>query len=306
MYICVHYPNNKVLRSPFIAIPAYLCTLMTTAKPHNRSTKGSRKKKKQPSSRASHFWKILGIVTVVMLLFSIARYIYNVQHNKDAYFAHYKEFGIDLPQNFAIHGIDVSHHQGKINWPMVKSMESENVKIGFVFIKATEGYTLVDKSFKDNWFQAGLTGIPRGAYHFFIAGKSGALQAKNFIRHVPLEQGILPPVVDIEQRYGVAPALFRKQLQIMLDSLESYYKKRPIIYTYASFYNDFLDGYFDGYPLWVAHYFELKSPRTDRDWLFWQHSEQGHVYGIKRKVDFNVFSGDSTDFKKLLNPIIEK
>ena len=252
-----------------------------------------------------HFWKILGLVTLGMLLFSIALYIYNARHHKDAYFAHYKEFGIDLPENFQIHGIDVSHHQGKINWPMVKSMESQQVKIGFVFIKATEGYSLVDKSFTDNWFQAGLAGIPRGAYHFFIAGKSGALQAGNFIHHVPKEQGTLPPVIDIEQRYGVAPALFRKELQIMLDTLEHYYKQRPIIYTYASFYNDYLAGHFDDYPLWVAHYFELKSPRIHRDWLFWQHSEKGHVYGIKREVDFNVFDGDSSDFKKLVQPLAE-
>lgn len=279
---------------------------MATATPQKKPTKGKRKRKKKTTSRSVHFWKIFAIATITLLLFSIARYIYNVHRNKDAYFAHYKEFGIDLPQNFLIHGIDVSHHQGKINWPMVKSMESENVKIGFVFIKATEGYTLVDKSFKDNWFQAGLAGIPRGAYHFFIAGKSGARQAQNFIRHVPVEANTLPPVVDIEQRYGTPPSIFRKQLQIMLDSLESYYKQKPIIYTYASFYNDFLDGHFDDYPLWVAHYFELKSPRTDRDWLFWQHSEQGHVYGINRKVDFNVFSGDSSAFNKLMKTAADR
>jgi len=252
------------------------------------------------SSQSRRFWKTLGWVTAGLFVFSILLYIYNAHKNKDTYFAHYKEFGIDLPANYEIHGIDVSHHQGKINWPMVKSMESQNVRIGFVFIKATEGYQLVDKSFTDNWFQAGLLGIPRGAYHFFIPGKSGALQAANFIKHVPKEAGTLPPVIDIEQRYKIAPAVFRKELQEMLDSLEDYYKQRPIIYTYASFYNDYLEGHFDHYPLWVAHYFELKSPRTHRDWLFWQHSEQGHVYGIKRLVDFNVFSGDSSDFKQLL------
>ena len=278
---------------------------MATGKSNHkkRQRKTGKNPRKQSASRSRHFWKFLGIATLVLFIFSVVRYIYTVHHNKDAYFAHYKEFGIDLPENFAIHGIDVSHHQGTINWPMVKSMESENIKIGFVFIKATEGYSLVDKSFSDNWLQAGLAGIPRGAYHFFIPGKSGALQAANFIRHVPREQGMLPPVIDIEQRYGVAPGLFRKELQIMLDSLENYYRLKPIIYTYASFYNDYLDGYFDDYPLWVAHYFELKSPRIDRDWLFWQHSEQGHVYGIKRKVDFNVFSGDSAAFNKLLQPV---
>ena len=268
-----------------------------------RTIKKTVKTKQQVPKRSflsRHFWKLLGGITLLMLAFSILRYWYDARHQKDAYFAHYKEFGIDLPGNYEIHGIDVSHHQGKINWPMVKSMESENIKIGFVFIKATEGYRSVDKSFKENWTQAGLMGIPRGAYHFFIAGKSGALQASNFIRQVPKEKGCLPPVVDIEERYNTPAAAIRAELQIMLDSLERHYKKRPILYTYASFYNDYLDGYFDKYPLWIAHYFETKSPRVDKPWIFWQHSEQGHVYGIKRKVDFNVFSGDSTDFKQLL------
>ncbi|SEA55356.1 lysozyme [Arachidicoccus rhizosphaerae] len=274
-----------------------------TGQKNNTSRSVNKKRPKTGAAAKSgtgRFWKILGWTTLGLFVFSVLLYIYNVRRNKDTYFAHYKEFGIDLPTGYEIHGIDVSHHQGKINWPMVKSMESENVRIGFVFIKATEGYQLVDKSFTDNWFQAGLLAIPRGAYHFFIPGKSGALQAANFIRHVPREQSTLPPVIDIEQRYNVAPSLFRKELQVMLDSLEHYYKQRPIIYTYASFYNDYLDGHFDNYPLWVAHYFELKRPRTDRDWLFWQHSEQGHVYGIKKLVDFNVFTGDSSDFRKLL------
>jgi len=273
----------------------------TTPK-NKKASKNTGKTRATTRTGGQRFWKALGLVTLAMGLFSIALYIYNARHQKDAYFAHYKEFGIDLPENFQIHGIDVSRHQGKINWPMVKSMESQGVRIGFVFIKATEGYSLVDKNFIGNWFETGLAGIPRGAYHFFIAGKSGVLQATNFIRHVPKEQGTLPPVIDIEQRYGVAPALFRKELQIMLDTLERYYKQRPIIYTYASFYNDYLAGHFDNYPLWVAHYFELKSPRIHRNWLFWQHSEQGHVYGIKRLVDFNVFGGDSSDFKRLLLP----
>ncbi len=40
--------------------------------------------------------------------------------------------------------------------------------------------------------------------------------------------------------------------------------------------------------------------RGKREWLFWQHNEEGRVNGILSKVDFNVFYGDSADFKKLL------
>lgn len=259
-------------------------------------------KKSIASKQATHFWKILGWVVVAMLLFSLVRYFITIHQNKDAYFAHYKEFGIDIPENYEIHGIDVSHHQGKINWSMVKSMQSQQIRIGFAFIKATEGLSMVDKSFLYNWVQTGLLGIPQGAYHFFIPGKSGAAQAANFIKNVQLTKGNLPPVADIEQLYGVPAAIMRQQLQAFLDALETHYKVKPIIYTYASFYSDYLKGSFDNYPLWVAHYFEEKKPRIHREWTIWQHSEMAHVYGINQPVDFNVFSGDSAQFSQLLLP----
>jgi lysozyme len=75
---------------------------------------------------------------------------------------------------------------------------------------------------------------------------------------------------------------------------------KPIIYTNVDFYSRNLGTEFDGYPLWAAHYFEYKTPRVKRNWDFWQHSEQGRVNGIISKVDFNVFNGDSLQFKSLL------
>ncbi|MCG7859957.1 glycoside hydrolase family 25 protein, partial [Flavihumibacter sediminis] len=101
-----------------------------------------------------------------------------------------------------IHGIDVSKYQQRINWEAVKAMRAEDVKIGFVFIKATEGLGNMDQQFRRNWKYAREAGLPRGAYHFFIAPKSGAEQAENFIRRVELEKGDLPPVLDVEQTYG--------------------------------------------------------------------------------------------------------
>ena len=57
---------------------------------------------------------------------------------------------------------------------------------------------------------------------------------------------------------------------------------------------------FDNYPVWIAHYLQPARPRIDHQWLFWQHSEKGRVNGIREPVDFNVFAGDSTTFKRLL------
>ena len=98
----------------------------------------------------------------------------------------------------------------------------------------------------------------------------------------------------------VADELIRKRVKEWLDVVEEYYGVRPIIYTNVDFYTRRLKDDFDEYPLWIAHYLEKKSPRIYRDWDFWQHSETGRVNGIKGNVDFNVFNGDSVEFKSML------
>lgn len=215
-------------------------------------------------------------------------------------FERYAEFGIELPTSYPIHGIDVSKYQKYIDWEEVKDMQVNDVQIGFAFIKATEGLNSKDKYFSHNWRKTQKADMIRGAYHFFLATKSGKAQAENFIRVVELEPGDLPPVLDIEQTYGVPADKLRKNVKEFLQTVEEYYGVKPIIYTNVDFYKQYLKGDFDNYRLWVAHYLQKERPRITRDWLFWQHSEQGTVNGIVHKVDFNVFNGDSADFQRLL------
>ncbi len=241
------------------------------------------------------------IIFPVMVLAAMAAAAYFITNrlNKPR-FVRYPAFGIDIPVNYAIHGIDVSHHQDLIDWKDVQGMKVKNIKMGFGFIKATEGLGRVDNRFRRNWLEAKSAGVPRGAYHFFIASKSGRAQAENFIETVVLEKGDLPPVLDVEQTNGASAADIRQRVKDWLIMAEQHYKAKPIIYTNVDFYENFLAGAFDEYPLWVAHYLVKDKPRIQRNWLFWQHSERGHVNGIDAYVDFNVFNGDSSDFKKLL------
>lgn len=179
-------------------------------------------------------------------------------------------------------------------------MQVKNIKIGFAFIKATEGIDKVDAQFQRNWLHAEKENIPKGAYHYFIAGKSGKAQAKNFIEIVKLKKGDLPPVLDIEETYGTSKTEMQKNIKDWLEKIEDEYKVRPFIYSNINFYKNYLRVIFDEYPLWIAHYLQPGKPRLNRKWAFWQHSESGHVNGIKTKVDFNVFSGDSAAFENLL------
>jgi lysozyme len=213
---------------------------------------------------------------------------------------HYAAFGISIPNDYSIHGIDVSKYQDIIAWEEVKAMKVSNIQIGFVFIKATEGIGNTDPQFRRNWKRARSNDIIRGAYHFFIASKDGKMQAENFIKRVDLQTGDLPPVLDVEQLNGVSAGQLRNGVKRWLQTAENYYGIKPVIYTNVDFYNRYLGSDFDIYPLWVAHYYEPGQPRIQREWSFWQHNDQGNVNGIIPKVDFNVFKGDSLSFRAIL------
>ena len=266
------------------------------------------KKKSKEKSKSPKNQKGQGVLKLFIALMALAAtafigYIaFLWWQSRELQFVTYPEFGIPVPANYSIHGIDVSRYQQRISWTAVSQMEAGNIKVGFAFIKATEGNGRVDPFFKRNWAKSKEAGIVRGAYHFFIASRDGKTQAKNFISNVQLESGDLPPVLDVEQTYGKPAGQIRAEVQKWLDTLEEYYGVKPIIYTNADFYKNYLQGYFEAYPLWVAHYLQPHQPRVSRDWSFWQHSEAGRVNGISSKVDFNVFNGDSVAFKSLLVP----
>lgn len=244
--------------------------------------------------------RIIYIILSVTIVATGAWMFYQWLTYRKERFTRYPEFGIVIPESYSIHGIDVSKYQSAIVWEEVKAMKVKEVQLGFAFIKATEGIGNTDPQFKRNWKKAKDNELVRGAYHFFIASKDGRLQAENFIDRVNLEKGDFPPVLDVEQLNGTTAVQLKKEAKEWLDIVENHYGVKPIIYTNVDFYKRNLGSEFDSYPLWVAHYHQLQQPRIDRGWAFWQHSDVGLVNGINGKVDFNVFNGDSTEFRNLL------
>lgn len=255
-------------------------------------------------------WK-LAIIGVLLVLFSPLYYGYILKGfvgawrwikdwGQDPNYRTYESFNIKIPKKYTIHGIDVSYYQGKINWQKVKAMKEDEVSIRFAFIKATEGLLLVDPYFQRNWREAPKVGILCGAYHFFRPKKDGKSQAKFFLQVANIEKGDLPPVVDIESMDGVSPLKMRAELVDFLHYVEMKTKVRPIIYTGLKFYEDYLEGHFDEYPLWVAHYYQPKLKLNPSRWKFWQHSDKAKINGIGHVVDFNAFNGDSLALDNML------
>ena len=95
------------------------------------------------------WWIIVPLILAVTI--TSGYFLYKWISISRAKFVRYPAFGIDIPDSYEIHGIDVSKYQSFIDWPSVKEMKVNDVHIGFAFIKATEGLGNVDKQFKRNW-----------------------------------------------------------------------------------------------------------------------------------------------------------
>ncbi len=207
--------------------------------------------------------------------------------------------GCELPtqrmHGFEVHGIDVSHYQRHIDWEAVAA-----AGIHFSFIKASEGMTLTDSLFCSNWEEAKQAGIKRGAYHFFRPATPVHEQAMNFQAGVKLEPGDLPPVLDVEVLDGATRVQLVSSVLTWLYLAEIHYGVKPIIYTNLKFYNKYLAGHFEEYPLWIARYAPFQPSLSDKQpWHFWQYGNRGELSGIDGPVDFNVFRGSLGDLDSL-------
>ncbi|SMO49812.1 glycoside hydrolase family 25 protein [Solitalea koreensis] len=272
------------------------------------STTTQKKVKRTQGIPVRFFWlKLIGLTLLITLPFCYGSVFKNVGAliewvNEEITSYNYKtvkSFGIKIPTRYEVHGIDVSYYQEKIDWSKVKHMKSGDIQIDFAYLKATEGLFTVDRTFKRNWHESKAQNVIRGAYHYFKPRKSGRQQALFFLQTVDLKSGDLPPVIDIEETGRLSPDALRENLKEWLDVVEKRVGEKPVIYTGYKFYIDYLKGYFDDYPLWVAHYYQPQLKIEDAKWNFWQHSDVGKVNGIRTKVDFNVFNGDLEDLKDL-------
>lgn len=205
------------------------------------------------------------------------------------------------PEGYEIHGIDISRYQGQINWDRLRSNALiDGCPLRFIIIKATEGSTKVDPNFADNFYQAQEYGFIRGAYHFWSNKSSARAQAYFFLKKAHLENGDLPPVLDIEHKPADKSVEdFQTDVLAWLHIVEDKYHVKPIIYTYHNFKEKYLSApVFDDYPYWIAHYYVDKVEYRGK-WKFWQHTDTGVLPGIKGNVDLNIYNGSYYDLMQL-------
>lgn len=191
-------------------------------------------------------------------------------------------------------GVDVSHFN-RVEWRNLKSVGL----ISFAYIRATQGEAFIDPEFNENWGEAKRAGILRGAYHFLTGGDAVG-QAENFVQHLHLEQGDLPPAVDFEASPN-GPSPTSADLTLFLKLVEQKTHCTPVIYS-----GHFLRGLFSNsdqkgigrYPLWLADYAStLAVPSPWTSWTFWQFTDRLTVKGLPA-LDFSEFNGSDSDLRE--------
>lgn len=208
-----------------------------------------------------------------------------------------------LADRYEVHGVDVSHYQGTIDW---ETLSRQN--LDFAVIKATEGSTHIDDRFVENWQAAEQTHLYLGAYHFFSFDSEGDRQANSFIETVGNLEGKLAPVVDVEY-YGnkrsnpPERAEVVQNLKALLDTLEQHYQIKPIIYTTFTVYNDYIRDDFGDYPLWVRSVYCPPVILFGNKWSFWQYMDTAILDGYagdQKYIDVNVFRGTMEELEELV------
>jgi lysozyme len=183
-------------------------------------------------------------------------------------------------------GIDVSHYQGRIDWPALPAQG-----VDFAYIKASEGGDLRDDTFAANWAGAREAGIARGAYHYFTLCRPGTEQAANFIAAVPADPHAMPAAIDLEDMgpcpRPIAPARFRAELATFIALVEAHYHRPVRLYLTEEFDRAYaISANFDR-PLWLRSIF-WKPDFGARPWALWQASDFRRLDGISGRVDWNV------------------
>jgi lysozyme len=189
-------------------------------------------------------------------------------------------------QTYPTQGIDVSHHQGEIDWNAARS-----AGVDFVYIKASEGSDMRDDRFAANWAGAATADIKRGAYHFFSLCRPGREQATNFIALVPREAEALPHALDLEfgGNCGKRPPrdALLGEVATFIQMVEAHSEKPMILYVTREFEDQYRVSEAIDRPLWLRRT-GLEPSYGNHPWVMWQANPRRRVDGIAGPVDWDV------------------
>lgn len=186
-------------------------------------------------------------------------------------------------------GIDVSEHQGAIDWSQVKASGAQ-----FTMIRGGYGQNNVDKYFHANAKGATAAGIPIGMYWFSYAynvdmarneAKYAVALAKQYNVTWPIAFDLEYDTVSYAAKNGVTitKSMATQMAKAFCEEIKA------AGYNTMNYTNpDYLNRYFDQsqlpYDVWLAQY---ASQPSISDMSIWQYSSSGSVPGISGRCDMN-------------------
>ncbi len=199
----------------------------------------------------------------------------------------YSYFGIQKDSTNTLKGIDVSVHNGSIDWKKVKSSD-----IDFAILRAGYGRELSQKDtrFEENYKNAKAAGIPIGAYWYSYAMSEdeARLEADVFLSIIKGKQFEFPVYFDVEEKkqFNLGKEKVSAIMRAFLEKVESagyfvgLYGSASSLTTHTA--NDIKNRY----TIWLAHW----TNQTDYSgaYALWQYSDKGSVPGINGNVDLDI------------------
>ena len=248
-----------------------------------RKTAPRKKPAKRKSKKKSQFsiWYIILLIPVGALCY------FAFEGDKKLHVETSSHFHKIIPEGYKSVGIDVSHHQGEIDWEVLFREARFDTVIDFVYCKATEGCDHTDTQFMRNREALNNIGVLNGAYHYFNTTAPPRPQAAHFLEVYKSRSIDLPPVLDVEEE-GLSDDDLIAKMKIWCEEVKKKTGVQPIIYTSLSFYETKFRGKMDGFQFWLAAYSREPQFMNDPNVLHWQFSEKGKLPGITELVDLNV------------------
>ena len=192
-------------------------------------------------------------------------------------------------------GVDVSHHQGEINWNAVKDAGFEFAFIRLGYRGYTSGELCLDRYFFQNIKKAQSCSLDVGIYFFSQAiNEQEAIDEANFVIDNLKDYHLDLPVVydpesildDDARTDNISGEQFTKNTLAFCKTIQAA-GYEPMIYRNMLWKAFELDlSQLTDYPIWYADYEAL--PQTPYDFTFWQYSNAGSVDGINTSADLNI------------------
>ena len=151
-----------------------------------------------------------------------------------------------------IPGVDISNWQPNINYQALK-----NAGVEIAIIKATEANYYKDPYMEKHYNGCKSVGIKVGFYHFFRCNVDAKTQAQYFVNYIQGKSYDVKLVLDIESTEGQSKSTITNMARTFLEEVQRLTGTQPMIYTYTSFANSYLDSSLACYPVWIAHYSPL-------------------------------------------------